>query len=75
LEGGEKMLLNLEAERVRRNMSRHDVAGLLGISYKTYVKYINEESSIPSKLLVKLSDAFDCTVDYLLSLSERKDAI
>lgn len=66
------MLVNIEAERARRNMSRQQLADFLGVSIKTYTKYINGESSIPSKLLIKMAGEFGCTVDYLLGLAEYK---
>lgn len=66
------MLSNIEAERARHNLTRQGLSEFLGITTKTYAKYINGDSSIPSKLLIKMADAFGCTVDYLLGLPERK---
>lgn len=62
------MRVNIEAERVRSQMTKEDVATQLGISPKTYYNYVRGETPIPSDALVKMAQLFRCTTDYLLGL-------
>lgn len=41
---------------------------MLGVTLKTYQKYIND-GKIPSSVLVKLANVFSCSIDYLLGLT------
>ena len=66
--GGEEMLRNIEAERGRYGYTREALSKELGISSKTYKGYI-DGTPIPSTVLVRLSDLFECSVDYLLDRS------
>ena len=63
------VLNNIEAERVRKGLTVEEISAQLGISRKTYSKYV-KGSPIPSKVLLQLSSMFSCSVDYLLGLSE-----
>lgn len=64
------MLVNLEAERGRLQMTKADVARVLGVSAKTYSSYTTEKTPIPSDSLRTLAKLFGCRVDYLLGLSD-----
>ena len=57
---------NIEVERVRQQMTKLELAQLLGISMKTYSNYVQEKTPIPSDVLVKMADLFGCQTDYLL---------
>ena len=63
---------NIEAERVRHDLSKDQISGLLGVTTKTYSKYING-SSIPSRVLLRLSDLFGCSIDYLLESAGQRN--
>lgn len=58
---------NIEAERVRKQMSKEQIAQFLDISSKTYANYVNCNTPIPSNVLLKLSEFFMCSTDYLLN--------
>ena len=62
------MKVNIEAERVRNEMTKEEIAATLGISSKTYLSYIREDTAIPSDVLVKMARLFHCGTDYLLGL-------
>lgn len=60
------MLVNIEAERVRNQFTKEELAEKLGVSLKTYYNWINEERDVPSKKLYQMSRIFDTSMDYLL---------
>lgn len=57
---------NIEAERVRLGLSQEEITKELG--YKERRSYYSWLSSgnIPTHVLVKMADMFNCSVDYLL---------
>lgn len=63
------MRSNIEAERVRNNLTRSEISKKLGISSKTYWNYINNHTPIPSDVLVSMANLFHRTTDYLLELT------
>ncbi len=62
------MNVNIEAERVRNQLTKEAIATRLGISSKTYSNYINGNTPIPSDVLLDMSKLFRCSTDYLLGL-------
>lgn len=66
------MLRNIEAERVRKGMTKDQIAQALGVSRKTYWNWINERQSIPSSHLIRMAQFFAVSVDYLLSNPDEK---
>ena len=60
------MLNRIEAERVRFNLSREELAKKLNISVRTYYNWINEETDIPGIKLVIMARMFGTDGDYLL---------
>ena len=61
--------VNIEAERARMQMTKEQMCAELGITNKTYLSYIRG-GSIPSTVLVKLSEMTGKSTDYLLGLAE-----
>lgn len=57
---------NLKKHRKRKKMSQEDMAEFIGITRQGYAKYENDESQPPFKVLIKMADFFDVTVDELL---------
>lgn len=47
------MLVNIEAERVRKRMSKADLAKELGVSLKTYYNWTKGTTAVPSTALKK----------------------
>lgn len=60
------MLRSIEAERVRNQLTKEEMAKELGVSLKTYYNWVNEETDMPISFLVKISNMFGTTTDYLL---------
>ena len=56
---------NIDAERGRVCMSKSEISNKLGIDRKTYDNWM-ENGKIPASALVKLSEIFDVSIDYLL---------
>lgn len=63
---------NIEAERGRNNLSKEELSRKLGITSRTYRNYL-EGGSIPSDKLLMMAAMFNCSTDYLLGRSERRD--
>lgn len=59
------MYPNIEAERVRANISQEVLANELGVERKSYYNWLRK-GNIPVRALNQLADRFDCSVDYLL---------
>lgn len=68
------MNVNIEAERARNQFTKEALASALGITSKTYMKYIRGETPIPSDTLLDMADLFQCTTDYLLGRTARDTA-
>lgn len=64
------MNVNIEAERVRCQLTKEELSAYLGIVPKTYSNYIKNKTPIPSNVLIQLADLFHCTVDYLLGRTQ-----
>lgn len=60
------MLTSIEAERVRKGLTKKELAKKLGISTKTYYNWVYEETDVPSSALLRMSKMFGTDVDYLL---------
>lgn len=60
------MLRNIEAERVRKGISKEELSKKLGTSLKTYYNWVNEITDVPGIVLVKMSRIFGTDVDYLM---------
>ena len=60
------MYPNIEAERVRKGMSKEELAEKLDISLKTYYNWLNGLTAIPSTALKKMSTIFGVEIGYLL---------
>lgn len=60
------MLRSVEAERVRNQLSKEDMAKKLGVSLKTYYNWVNEETDMPISFLIKMAQMFRTSTDYLL---------
>lgn len=56
---------NISAERVRRGLSKDDLAKAMGVSRKTIHNWENE-GRIPAVALSKLAEFFGVSADYLL---------
>lgn len=64
------MLVNIEAERARKQMTKEELAKEIGITTKTYYNWINESVDIPSSKLHAMASLFNVSMEYLLGLTE-----
>lgn len=61
--------------RIRNLREDHDlnqtqVARYLGMSQTGYSKYETGENDIPTSILIKLSELYNVSIDYLLNVSD-----
>ena len=66
MKGGYQMLVNIEAERVRKQLTKEDLSEKFDVSLKTYYNWINEERDVPSKKLKQMALIFGTSMDYLM---------
>ena len=67
MEGGEQVFINIEIERLRRHMTRPQMAKELSVSVETLCDWVNKKRAIPAEGLRALSRLFrGCSLDYLL---------
>ena len=57
---------NLRVIREDRDIKQKDVAKYLNISQNTYSQYETGVISLTAEVLIKLSDFYDVSIDYLL---------
>lgn len=56
--------------REDNDLAQTQVAKMLGMSQTGYSKYETGENDIPTYVLIKLSDFYNTSVDYLLGLTD-----
>ena len=61
----------IEAERARKGMTLEEFTVKIGIGEKTYRNWRDSAKPISSDILVKISDLFNVSVDYLLCLTDK----
>ena len=64
----------IESERIKRCVSKDDFAKSLGVSRRTVQNWQNGHTEMPLSKLVRLSNMWHISIDYLLGLSNEKDA-
>lgn len=62
---------NLEAERARKGWTIQQAADKLGITEKTYRYRLANAQNMSVSALVEYAKLYDCSVDYLLGLSNK----
>ena len=67
----EIIMVNIEAERARLQLTKEQLSEMLGITSTTYLKYVRG-ANIPSETLLKMRSIFNCSVDYLLGITTNK---
>ena len=63
---------NIATLRKQREMTQTDLAAQIGISQGTLSQYESGKRTPDSKTLIKLSEFFNCTPNYILGLPEEK---
>ncbi len=72
--------MSLFAERLLElkevyNLNNVDIQKLTGCSNQSISKWINENVCPKLMSLIKLSDKFDCSIDFLLGLTDKKERV
>lgn len=65
-------LLRLEDLRRNLDLTQQDICKLLKIKQPQYSRYENGDREIPLKYLIKLSQFYKVSVDYILGLTNNK---
>ena len=55
--------------RIDRDLSQTELANILGMSQSGYSKYETGENDVPTAILIRLSQFYHTSVDYLLGLT------
>ena len=66
-------LIRIKNLREDHDLMQKDLAKTLNISQRTYSHYENGTRKIPLDVLVTLADYYDCSTDYLLGRTEKKE--
>ena len=66
------MCKRLRDLREDRDLTQTQIAKYLGMSQTGYSKYETGENDIPTAILIKLSDFYDTSIDYLLGQTNIK---
>ncbi len=58
--------------REDKDLKQQELAKLLNVSQTTYSRYESGALDIPTSALIKLSEFYGVSVDYILGLSDKK---
>ena len=64
---------NIRAIREDNDIKRKEVAKILNVSQNTYSQYENGVIALTAEMLIKLSDFYDVSIDYLLDRTDKKE--
>jgi len=65
-------LKRLRELREDRDLSQETIARLLNVSQRTYSRYENNERAIPLESLIKLTDFYNVSLDYIVEKTNIK---
>ena len=63
----------LKTLRKELSMTQNDIAEFLGIAQTVYSRYERGAATLPVELLIKLSDLYNVSTDYILSRTNIRD--
>lgn len=58
--------------REDKDLNQTEIAKMLGMSQTGYSKYETGENDIPTSVLIKLSEFYNVSIDYLLGQTDNK---
>ena len=64
---------NLRAIREDNDIKQKEVAKVLNVSQNTYSQYENGVIALTAEVLIKLSDFYGVSIDYLLDRTDKKE--
>ena len=70
--------MDMKLERIKNlrednDLTQNGIADLLHISQRAYSHYETGSRDIPLGVLVQLADIYDCSIDYLLGRTNKKE--
>lgn len=69
----ESNLKRIRDLREDHDLTQNDLAKILNIGQRTYSHYENGTRKIPWDILISLANYYDCSIDYLLNRTTKKD--
>ncbi len=63
---------NLRAIREDNDLRQSDIAKILNVSQNTYSQYENGVIALTAEVLIKLSDFYGVSIDYLLDRTDNR---
>lgn len=70
---GDVMYRRIRDLREDRDMNQTQVAKMLGMSQTGYSKYETGENDIPTSILIKLSEFYNTSIDYILGQTDNPE--
>jgi len=70
MRGDEGVYPRIRSLREDRDLNQTEVARMLGMSQTGYSKYETGENDIPTSVLIKLSNFYNTSIDYILGQTE-----
>ena len=64
---------NLRSIREDKDLKQKDIAQILNVSQNTYSQYETGVISLTAEVLIKLSDYYNVSIDYLLDRTSKPD--
>lgn len=64
---------NLKNIRVDRDIKQKDIAKILNVSQNTYSQYETGIIALTAEVLIKLSDFYNVSIDYLLDRTDKPE--
>jgi DNA-binding XRE family transcriptional regulator len=61
----------IRAERARLNLTQSELASKLGVSTQSIQNWEKDIDSCPIRVLVKMTEIFNCSADYLVGLTDK----
>ena len=66
---------HLENLRNELNLTKKELANILGVSNSIYARWEKNTDSIPTRRLIQIANYFNVNIDYILNLTNNKIAI
>ena len=67
--------MRIKELRTEKNMTQNEIATVLGISRQVFANYEKEINYPDPKMLVKLADFFDVSIDFLVGRTDELDIV
>ena len=68
-------MMRIKELRIERNKSQTEISSALGISRQVFANYEREINFPDPKMLIKIADYFDVSIDYLVGRADEFDVV